>query len=401
MSKLRGKPAETTNQRLKLLLIGPAGVGKTKAIIQIPKSYLIDTEKGMVHYDKFINEQKSHVWASNSLPEIVNEVRTLATEKHDFTTLGIDTFTTAYDAEVDDMEVKLGNAFGRHVVAANKTAKRLYNLITKLDMNVIMTTHQKNEYGGEGENRTVIGQTFDGWKKLDYLFDLVLYLERNPRNKKQRLATVRKTRLEAFPDGEQFVWSYDNILARFPAEMFHKEVEKAKLATATQIKKLKDLMFNLSEEETKNLKIDKVIKNADEIQDLDVERIIKGIALIEQYNELKSGKVTAPLTDAEEKAISDMAKGEQETVETDKPKQDLPRSAERPGASRHRSPGHNHEKEEVESKPETTPEQQAAIDQIATNKEDMAESDRIKGDSQEGDYGDPLNPDDELPFSQK
>jgi len=382
MSKLRGKPAEKTHQRLKLLLIGPAGVGKTTAILQIPKVYLIDTEKGATHYDEIINQQKSHVWECNSLPDIVNEVRTLATEKHGFTTFALDTFTTAYDAEVDLMEAKWGNAFGKHIAAANKEAKRLYNLITRLDMNVIMTTHEKNEYGGDGDDRKIIGQTFDGWKKLDYLFDLVLYLKRNPKNKAQRLATVRKTRMDSFPDGEEFVWSYDNIINRFPAEMFHRQVEKAELATKKQIETLKKLMADLTDQEITKLKIDKVIKNPDEIQDLEVDRILKGTLLIEKYNDLKSGKVEAPLSAAEEKAIAEMSK-ELKALETDEdkpgpgkpdPKPNVPMSAERP---------------------KTTPEQQAAIDQIAQNREDMAEAERINGE-----HKDPLLPDDELPLEQ-
>ena len=44
--------------------------------------------------------------------------------------------------------------------------KHLLSLLLRLDMNVIITAHSKNEYGN---NMVVLGQTFDCYKKLDYL----------------------------------------------------------------------------------------------------------------------------------------------------------------------------------------------------------------------------------------
>jgi hypothetical protein len=42
-----------------------------------------------------------------------------------------------------------------------------------LDMNVIVTAHAKTEYGA---NLSKLGYTFDGWRQLDYWFDLVVEL---------------------------------------------------------------------------------------------------------------------------------------------------------------------------------------------------------------------------------
>jgi hypothetical protein len=75
------------------------------------------------------------------------EVKALLTEKHDYRTLVIDPITTLYNDLLDKCEQKVGSDFGRHYGAANKTMKRLANLIMALDMNVVVTAHAKAEYG--------------------------------------------------------------------------------------------------------------------------------------------------------------------------------------------------------------------------------------------------------------
>ena len=83
--------------------------------------------------------------------------------------------------------------------------KRLANLIMTLDMNVVITAHAKTEYG---QNFAKIGYTFDGWRQLDYWFDLVVELGKKG---KKRTARVVKTRIDTFPDEDVFEWSYDAI----------------------------------------------------------------------------------------------------------------------------------------------------------------------------------------------
>lgn len=53
--------------------------------------------------------------------------------------------------------------------------KHLLDLLIRLDMNVIITAHAKNEYG---DGMKVIGETYDCYKKLDYLFDLVIQIQK-------------------------------------------------------------------------------------------------------------------------------------------------------------------------------------------------------------------------------
>jgi hypothetical protein len=233
---LRARKPEAVTKRLKLFMFGPAGVGKTTAAIQFPNSYVIDCERGTENYEKLVNDSASAVFQTTDIQEVIAEVKSLLTEKHDYRTLVIDPITTIYNDLLDKCETQVGSDFGRHYGAANKTMKRLANLIMSLDMNVVITAHAKPEYG---QNLAKIGYTFDGWKQLDYWFDLVVELGKKG---KKRFAKVVKTRVESFPDEDVFEWSYDAIKRRYDVNVLEKEAAQLKLATPEQVREIKDLL---------------------------------------------------------------------------------------------------------------------------------------------------------------
>src|SRR5438477_2623854 len=232
LAMLRARQPQAVNKRLKLFMFGPAGVGKTTAAIQFPNSYIIDGERGTENYDKLIQESGSVVFQTTDINEVVAEVKALLTEKHDFRTLVIDPITPIFNDLLDKCEVQVGADFGRHFGAANKTMKRLANLIMNLDMNVIMTAHAKTEYG---QNFSKLGYTFDGWRQLDYWFDLVVELTKKG---KKRVAKVSKTRIETFPDEDIFEWSYEAIKKRYDASILEREAQQVALATNEQVREI-------------------------------------------------------------------------------------------------------------------------------------------------------------------
>lgn len=245
---LRGKKPELIEKRLKALFYGSAGVGKTTAAIQFPAPYLIDTEKGAENdqYVKLLEKNNGVVFQTTDFEEMLAEVRTLLAEKHEFKTLIIDPLTTVYNDLLEKCAHELkskskdkdatGTEHGRHYNEAGKKMRHLLNLLLRLDMNVIVTAHAKNEYG---ENLAILGQTFDCYKKLDYLFDLVFEIQKRG---KQRVGIVKKTRIETFTDTEQFPFSYDEIASRYGREVLERGAVAQTLATSEQVNDIKHLI---------------------------------------------------------------------------------------------------------------------------------------------------------------
>lgn len=258
---LRAVKPKAIQKRLKAFFYGAAKVGKTTAAIQFPRPYLIDTERGAENdkYTKLLEQSGGVIFQTNDFDEVMKEVKALLTEKHEYKTLIIDPLTTIYNDLVEKAGLKMGTDFGRHYNEANKRIKSLYNLLMRLDMNVIITSHAKNEYGA---NMAVIGQTFDCYKKMDYMFDLILEIQKRG---KERVAMVKGTRIEGFKEDEVFPFNYDEVCQRYGKELLEKDCVAATLASDEQIKEIKRLIevLNVSQEI-----VDKMLKK-EEVEDFE------------------------------------------------------------------------------------------------------------------------------------
>jgi hypothetical protein len=233
---LRARTPEVVAKRLKLFMYGAAGSGKTTAAIQFPNAYIIDCEKGAENYERLIRAGGSVIFQTTDMHEVIAEVKTLLSVKHDYRTLVIDPITTVYNDLLEKCEQRVGSDHGRHYGEAGKLMKRLANLIMALDMNVVVTAHAKKEYG---DNLRVLGQTFDGWRQLDYWFDLALELGKKG---KKRFAKVVKTRVDSFPDEDIFEWSYEAVKKRYDIAMLEKQADIVTLATPDQVREIKELL---------------------------------------------------------------------------------------------------------------------------------------------------------------
>lgn len=247
---LKAKKPEVKEKRLKMFVFGPAGVGKTTAALQFPKSYIIDTERGTDFYADSINKAKSVVLHTLNPDEIKEELKALLTEKHEYKTLIIDPITQVYNATQEkwtrvfekhaktekDAEVQdFGMRFWGKVKGDFKSVQRL---MLALDMNVIITSHQKDVYG-TGFNK--VGVTYDSMKGDDYLFDLVFRVERKNGSlmayKVKERAEIGK---EKFP--AEFEWSYANFLKYYGKEIIEKEAAPVVMATDEQVDKVQKLL---------------------------------------------------------------------------------------------------------------------------------------------------------------
>ncbi|HYF15428.1 MAG TPA: AAA family ATPase [Phycisphaerales bacterium] len=273
---------EVHEPRLKLFMYGEPGVGKTMAAIQFPRSYIIDAERGTDHYAETIARSGSVVLKTTSHSELVDQLRALLSEKHDYRTLVIDPISTIYSELLDECERKVGDTNARHFGEAQKHMKRIVNLLTALDMNIVVTAHAKPEYG---PNLIRMGTTFDGWRRLPYVFDVVVQLMRDGRDAgARRMARVEKSRIPSFPDGDVFEWSYDAIKARYPQATLERDAGPVPLAEPEQVRRVESLISQLSPERVESLKVDRWFSKAgvSEWSDMPADIIAKCIARLEQ-----------------------------------------------------------------------------------------------------------------------
>jgi len=169
------------------------------------------------------------IFQTSDFDDVVKEVTSLLTEKHEYKTLIIDPLTTLYNDLLDKSALKTGTDFGRHYSTANKKVEHLINLLYRLDMNVIITAHSKALYG---QNMSIIGDTFDCYKKLDFVFDLVLEIQKRG---KDRIALVKKSRIESFADSDPFSFSYNAIAKFYGKDILERDAVAQELATEEQV----------------------------------------------------------------------------------------------------------------------------------------------------------------------
>jgi hypothetical protein len=238
MSGLRAKPPKQAKQRRpRILVYGPAGVGKTWTCLDFPSVYFADTEAGATqdHYIEKLTKSGGVYLGqedgASDMDVLLSEIQMLAKTPHEYRTLVIDSFTKAFQscvqAEYDRMSSKPGKdmtkTFGAEKKPAVAKTKQMIAWFSKLDMNVILVCHEKAKYVDDVQ----AGVTFDGHDKLDYELDLALHIVRQGNARK---AKVTKSRLLGFKEGELVDWRYETFAERYGkafVEAPHKPIEPA------------------------------------------------------------------------------------------------------------------------------------------------------------------------------
>lgn len=246
-SKLKAvDPKSAEPKKPKIMIFGKAGVGKTWGSLEFPKVYYIDVEGGASrdHYTDKLKASGGVYFGteqgSQSFDAVIEEVKLLATEQHTYKTLIIDSGSALYDIAKQAAAETGGDDYGRDKKEANKPARKLMGWLRRVDMNVIIICHQIPLWGldAKGE-RSQIGDTFDAWPKLDYDLDLCLQINKSA---KRHFAKVTKSRLEEFPEGSNFDWSYEEFAKRYGKEVMEGETKPVVVATAEQLATYKTLM---------------------------------------------------------------------------------------------------------------------------------------------------------------
>lgn len=250
MSELKAKKPDVTQKRLKMFLYGPPASGKTTNLIQFPNNYIVDMEHGTDNYAKTIIDSNSAVLHTVNPDEISEQLQLLLTTKHEYKTVSIDPVTHLYNAEqekwtrvftqyaANEKAAALQDFGPRYWGRVKSAMKSIDRKLLALDMNVILTSHQKDVYGS---NMNKLGVSFDAIKGIDYLFDYVFRLEKVDG---KYLAFTMKERAEVgkarFP--EQFEWSYANFQKFYGADILEREAKPVEMATPADVQKLKELL---------------------------------------------------------------------------------------------------------------------------------------------------------------
>lgn len=254
--ELRAKPPVLEQNRFRALIYGDKGTGKTHLCCSLPNVYYIDTE-GVLKYKKFVemlNTNNSHAIDLPEITEIIKEVKTLLTVKHDYKTLVIDSLTFPY-ALLANMEAERlikasrhpieGTEFGANTAKPKRLMFHLGILLTRLDMNVIVVAHEKVRY----ENNLEVGKIADINDKMGYALGTVMHLRMQGGARK---VYVEKTRYDEFKMLEtiDFDSGYQTLANRMGDNIFLKNSEPEQLATTEQLNELRRLiqLLNVSDD---------------------------------------------------------------------------------------------------------------------------------------------------------
>lgn len=235
------KPDDTGITRPKVLIFGPPNVGKTWVALDFPAVYYIDTEGGasLPQYQRKLQAAGGMYFGkdqgSQDFKTVIEEVQALATIKHPYLTLVIDSFSKVYLTAAAVAEERVGNAFAADRKEANKPTRQLMLWLERLDMNVVLVCHAKEKWARQGKNLVSEGQTFDGMEKMEYDLHLCLQISRDG-------ARVHKTRLEGFPRDSVFPWSFAEFEKRAGSALMLRPAKQIEVATTAQVSEIQRLL---------------------------------------------------------------------------------------------------------------------------------------------------------------
>jgi len=174
---------------LKIGVYGSHGEGKTFFALGFPKPAVIDLEGGT---DLYGSRFDFSVFHTKSFSEVMDAVKFLENEKHDFETLVIDPVTIIWEAlQGGRLEWKAKNGLDKVIAGSDskddfnfkdwRQLKRLNNILmtrlVNLKMHLVLIGRMKDEYTTKGNQMIKVGVKMDAEKSLPYLPDICFRIE--------------------------------------------------------------------------------------------------------------------------------------------------------------------------------------------------------------------------------
>lgn len=244
-------PESVEPKHPKILIYGPAGVGKTWTALEFPNVFYVDTEGGadLDHYRAKLKASGGGYFGpdqgSLDFETVIGQVEALATERHNYKTIVFDSVTKLFAAAISGESERLGDkdVFGASKKTPVRQMARLVNWVNRADLNGIYICHEQALWGMKNGQREEIGRTFDAWPKLEYELHLALRIGKLGGGEgAKRVAYIGKSRLPAFPEGGSFDWSYASFAERYGRDVIEKEAVPVVLATSAQITEVSTLL---------------------------------------------------------------------------------------------------------------------------------------------------------------
>lgn len=175
--------AKPVAKKLKILLFGDAGTGKTRAALTFPNVAIVDAESGTDLYAGRPDVLPFAVLRAKTLSELDQAVQFIRLDNgKTFETLVVDPITVFFDvfrdaerrvlaAKKKSEEVDLGF---KELARINNRMKALYNTLTGLPVHVVIIAHEAILYETEGANLKKVGTKPDVDKNVQYMFDFVI-----------------------------------------------------------------------------------------------------------------------------------------------------------------------------------------------------------------------------------
>lgn len=201
------KKASCFSRKIKMIISGKAGTGKTWYALSAPRPLaVLDLEGGSALYHSSNKFESFDRLQSRSILEIENAVKSLETDTH-YQSLVIDPITIYYELLQDGYQEK------RIIKSKNDDAplamkdwgdikKRYKSLITRLinlDKNIIIICREKDVTQEVNGNQVIVGFKEDCEKSTEYMPDVSLRLSLNG---VQRKCLIKKDRTITYQAGE-------------------------------------------------------------------------------------------------------------------------------------------------------------------------------------------------------